>query len=45
MEDHTNKLKGKAEATIQTIFNIAGDNIFSNIETKTIWNHQMKKNY
>ena len=37
MEDHINKLKGKAEATIQTIFNIAGNNNFSKIEMKTIW--------
>ena len=36
-EDHINKLKGKAEATIQTIFNIAGNNNFSKIEMKTIW--------
>ena len=38
MEYHINKLKGKAEATIQTIFNLAGNhNFLAKYEMKTIW--------
>ena len=38
MEGHINKLKGKAEVTIQTIFNIAGNNNFSKFEMKQYGN-------
>ena len=37
MEDHIKKLKGKTEAALQTIFNLAGNKNFSQIEMKTIW--------
>ena len=37
MEDHIKKLKGKTEAALQTIFNLAGNKNFNQIEMKTIW--------
>ena len=37
MEDHIKKLKGKTEAAIQTIFSLAGNDEFHNIEMATIW--------
>jgi hypothetical protein len=37
MEDHIRKLKGNTEAAIQTIFSIAGNDEFHNIEMATIW--------
>ena len=37
MEDHIKKIKGKAEAALQTIFNLAGNKNFNQIEMKTIW--------
>ncbi len=37
MEDHITKTKGKVEAALQTIFNIAGNRNFNQIEMKTIW--------
>jgi len=37
MEDHIKKIKGKTEAAIQTIFSLAGNDAFHNIEMATIW--------
>ena len=37
MEDHIQTLKGKTEAALQTILNIAGYNDFNSIQMETIW--------
>ena len=37
MDDHIKKTKGKTEAALQTIFNIAGNKDFNQLEMKTIW--------
>ena len=37
LEDHLNKLKGKVEAALQTIFTLAGNDEFQQIEMSTIW--------
>ena len=37
LESHINKIKGKTEAAIQTIFNLAGNEEFRTIEMSTIW--------
>ena len=37
MDDHIKKKKGKTEAALQTIFNIAGNKDFNQLEMKTIW--------
>ena len=37
MEDHIKKLKGKAEAALQTIFNVSGNQNFHGIEMEIIW--------
>ena len=37
LESHLNKIKGKTEAAIQTIFNLAGNEEFQSIEMSTIW--------
>ena len=37
MDDHIKKTKGKTEAALQTIFNIAGNKDFNQLEIKTIW--------
>ena len=34
---HIQKLKGKTEAALQTIFNLAGNKNFNEIEMKTTW--------
>ena len=35
LESHLNKLKGKTETAIQTIFNLAGNEVFQTIEMST----------
>ena len=37
MSNHITKLKGKAEAALQTIFNVAGNQNFHGIEMEIIW--------
>ena len=37
MEEHIKNIKGKTEAALQTIFNLAGNDNFSNMEMKVIW--------
>jgi len=37
MEDHIKVIKGKMEASLQTILNIAGYNDFNKIQKQIIW--------
>ena len=37
MEEHIKYIKGKTEAALQTIFNLAGNDNFSNMEMKVVW--------
>ena len=37
MEEHIKNIKGKTEAALQTIFNLAGNDNFSNMEMKVVW--------
>ena len=37
MEDHISNIKGKVEASTQTILNIAGYNNFNKIQMEIIW--------
>ena len=37
MEEHIKNIKGKTEAALQTIFNLAGNDNLSNMEMKVVW--------
>ena len=37
MEEHIKDIKGKTEAALQTIFNLTGNDNFSNMEMKVVW--------
>ena len=37
MEEHIKNIKGKTEAALQIIFNLAGNDNFSNMEMKVVW--------